>query len=46
MNTKEYFNSTKEYLIILKTLKRYYKTTSKTTKKYIEAVYGLEIKEI
>ena len=36
--------NTKEYLITLKTLKRYYKTTSKTTKKYIELLYDLEVK--
>lgn len=36
--------NTKEYLITLKTLKRYCRTSSKTTKKYIELLYDLEIK--
>lgn len=44
MNTHEYTKHTYEYLRILRTLKQYYRTSSKTTKKYIELLYDLENK--
>ena len=45
MNINEHLKNTKEYLIILRTLKQYYRTSSKVTKKYIELLYDLETKK-